>query len=108
MVGRGVGIVSIAVICLCLGAAFAAPAPRAIAAPKSKPVPAEVIENAWPVLTDEQQAESIVELKQFAEESATKLNRPLKMFETKYFLFYSDLPQAQAANFTVAQAQHAA
>ena len=57
------------------------------------------IENAWPVLTDEQQAESVAELKAFAEKAATKLDRPLKMFETKLFLFYSDLPRKEAANW---------
>jgi hypothetical protein len=98
MAFRNIGIVA-AALCLSAGMAFAAPSSRASSSSKDKPVPVEVIPNGWEVLTDEQKAESITELKQFAEDAATKLNRPLKMFETKYFLFYSDLPPAQAANW---------
>ena len=66
---------------------------------KSQAGTTEVIENAWPVLTDEEQAASVAELKKFAEDSATKLDRPLRLLETKYFLFSSDLSPKEALNW---------
>jgi len=87
------------IIALLVGPVFA----LADSNPRSRaPVPAavgEVIENAWPALTAEEHAASVAELKAFAEQTATTLDRPLKMFETKYFLFYSDLPPQQARNW---------
>jgi len=38
-------------------------------------------------------------LKTFAEEAAKKLNKPLQLHETKYFLFYSDLPPQDSRNW---------
>jgi hypothetical protein len=66
---------------------------------KNKKPPEEVIENAWPKLSDAQMQEAVDALKKFAEETQTKLNRPLQPFETKFFLFYSDLPPQQAQNW---------
>lgn len=47
--------------------------------------------NPWPKLTDAQQKDAIAQLKQFALDAQTKLDLPLQTFETKYFLFCSDL-----------------
>ena len=91
-----------ALICVCSVAALAAPSSSSKSAPGSKgsPAPAETpIENAWPVLTEEQQSQALAALKQFAEQTQTTLDRPLKMYETKFFLFYSDLPPQQAQNW---------
>lgn len=50
----------------------------------------------WPRLDDEEQAKAVAGLKEYAETTAAQLNFPLRMFETKYFLFYSDLPEKEA------------
>ena len=54
----------------------------------------------WPPLTDEQRAARVAELKKFAEEAGRKLNKELSLHETKYFLFYSDLPAAEARDWS--------
>jgi hypothetical protein len=59
----------------------------------------KVQSGAWPPQTDEQRAKRVAELKSFAEEAAKKLNRPLQLNETRYFLFYSDLPPQDARNW---------
>jgi hypothetical protein len=56
--------------------------------------------GAWPRLTEPQQAERVAELKKFAEAAAKRMNKPLALNETKYFLFYSDLPPQEAANWS--------
>jgi hypothetical protein len=59
----------------------------------------KVRSGAWPPQTDEQRAKRVAELKTFAEDAAKKLNRPLQLNETKYFLFFSDLPPHDARNW---------
>ena len=55
--------------------------------------------GAWPPLTEEQRAKKVEELKSFAAEAGKKLNKELLLRETKYFLFYSDLPVNEAQNW---------
>jgi hypothetical protein len=57
-------------------------------------------ELAWPVLTDEQQAQAVDKLKAISEQTQTKLGRPCQLYETKYFLFYSDLSAREANNWS--------
>src|SRR5688500_478920 len=59
----------------------------------------QVQKGAWPKLTDEQRAGRVEELKKFAGEAGKKLKKDLQLRETKYFLFYSDLPAQEAANW---------
>ena len=58
-----------------------------------------VRKGAWPALGDEQRAERVAELKNFAAEAGKKLGKDLLLQETKYFLFYSDLPAQEARNW---------
>ena len=74
-----------AILCPVRGA-LAAPVGQSSSTSKQKISSEPPVENAWPVLTNAQQAESITELKQFADDATTKLSRPLKLYETKYFL----------------------
>ena len=60
----------------------------------------KVQSGAWPPLTEEQRADRVKELKKFAEDASKKLDKPLALQETKYFLFYSDLPAAEARNWS--------
>ena len=80
-----------------------ATSPDATSTPTSTAAGPQVIGKAqagpWPPLTEERRAARIAALKTFAEESAKKLNRPLALQETKYFLFYSDLPPQEARNW---------
>ena len=55
--------------------------------------------GAWPPLTEEQRAKKVEELKAFAADAGTKLKKELLLRETKYFLFYSDLPVDEAQNW---------
>ena len=84
-----------------LGAANVIAAPSgATGSSKSKQAPPEeTIENAWPKLSDDEMARAVTQLKGFAEQTQTQLKRPLQNFETKYFLFYSDLPPKEAQNW---------
>lgn len=50
----------------------------------------------WPELTDEAHAKMIQRLKGFSEQTAEKVNGNLQLLETKFFLFYTDLPPAEA------------
>jgi hypothetical protein len=50
----------------------------------------------WPKLDLEEQADEVDQLNLFAREAARTLDRPLRLRETKFFLFYSDLPQNEA------------
>ena len=49
----------------------------------------------WPKLTDLEQQEAVKELKSFAEK-AVAISPDLKLYETKFFLFYSDLASHEA------------
>lgn len=55
--------------------------------------------SAWPALTEQRRGTKVAELKTFAEDAAKKLGRELALHETKYFLFYSDLPPQDARNW---------
>jgi hypothetical protein len=57
-------------------------------------------ESAWGKLTPEQQTAAVEELKKFGEETRAKVNGDLALNETKYFLFYSDLKPAEAAQWS--------
>jgi hypothetical protein len=50
----------------------------------------------WKELTPEQNAAAVASLKAFAEDTQRKLNKPLQLEETAYFLFYSDLKPEEA------------
>lgn len=50
----------------------------------------------WPELTPEAHAKMIEQLKTFSKETAEKVNDSLRLLETKYFLFYTDLPSGEA------------
>jgi hypothetical protein len=54
----------------------------------------------WGKQTDEQQAAAVAELKQFASLTQKRMNKQLALNETKYFLFYSDLPEQEAKNWS--------
>jgi hypothetical protein len=56
----------------------------------------DVRSENWLKSTDAERQEQIKELQDFAAQTAVKLHRPLRAQETKYFLFYSDLPPAEA------------
>jgi hypothetical protein len=54
----------------------------------------------WGKQSDEQQAAAVEELKQFAALTQKRLGKQLALNETKYFLFYSDLPEQEARNWS--------
>ena len=54
----------------------------------------------WGELTEEQQAEAVKILKAFADETQKTMGKQLALYETKYFLFYSDLPKQEAKNWS--------
>jgi hypothetical protein len=96
---RYVRFIFIAFLVVCNATAFADPLPRAKAGASKTPEPPEVIPNAWPKLSDEEQASALAEMKKFADDAQTKFNHPLKLIETKYFLFSSDLSATEAKNW---------
>lgn len=53
----------------------------------------------WGKLSEKEQADHVKVLEAFAQDSAKKLNRPLQLYETRYFLFYCDLQQKEAAKW---------
>jgi len=53
----------------------------------------------WPKLSADEQAQAVEKLKSFADGAIKKLNHPLALEETQYFLFYTDLPPAEARNW---------
>jgi hypothetical protein len=59
-----------------------------------------VDQQYWGTLTDEQQAEALATLKEFAEETKKTMGKELRLYETKYFLLYSDLPVQEAKNWS--------
>ena len=67
---------------------------------KGPEVVGKVDESAWGKLTPEQQTGAVEELKKFGEETRAKVNGNLVLNETKYFLFYSDLKPAEAAQWS--------
>jgi len=91
---------------LCIGAGPAVAAPSGRAMPQNKTLrqgkgtaPEDVSPNAWPKLSDEEQAAAVKELKAFADDSMKKVGRPLQAVETQYFLFCTDLPPREAAHW---------
>jgi hypothetical protein len=93
-------IVLATLLCLVSAAiAIAAPSSSTSSSKSKQAPPEETIENAWPKLNDDEMAKAVTELKAFAQETQTQLKRPLQNFETKYFLFYSDLPPKEAQNW---------
>src|SRR5437868_6593929 len=59
----------------------------------------DVSPNAWPKLSEEEQASAVKELKNFADDAMQKIGRPLQSVETQYFLFCTDLPNREAAHW---------
>lgn len=57
-------------------------------------------EQFWGEQTPEQQAESIAELMKFAADTQQKMGKELRLNETKYFLFYSELSKKEAENWS--------
>ena len=51
---------------------------------------------AWPTLSQERQDEAVAGLKAFAESAREKVNENLRLYETEYFLFSTDLPPGEA------------
>ena len=52
--------------------------------------------SAWGKQPPEEMAAAVAKLKQFANDTQKKMNVPLASYETQYFLFCTDLPQAEA------------
>lgn len=59
----------------------------------------DVLKHLWGKLTDDEQAASVKYLKDFAEKTRKGKDGSLKLIETKYFLFYSDLKPEEAKNW---------
>lgn len=97
----GVGLLLLALLAIPANtyAAPAAPPPR-----KTGPVPSEISSTpadlAWPLLNDEQQAAAVDKLKSISDQTQKQLHRPLQLYETKYFLFYTDLGAREANNWS--------
>jgi hypothetical protein len=72
----------------------APPATRSTGAKTSEPPIAP-----WPKLSADEQAQAVEKLKSFADGATKKLNHPLMFQETQFFLFYTDLPAAEARNW---------
>lgn len=96
----GLGTLALALFLLG-GNAFAAPNS---AKSKGPAAPTEIStvppDLAWPELTDEQQAQAVEKLKGISERAQKQLNRPCQLYETKYFLFYTDLNAREANNWS--------
>lgn len=54
----------------------------------------------WGAQSEDQQAAAVAELKAFADQTKERLNKPLKLIETNFFLFYSDLDEQEAKNWS--------
>ena len=52
--------------------------------------------SAWGKQTPEQMAEAVLNLKKFGHDTIEKLGINLTPYETQYFLFYTDIPEADA------------
>ena len=82
------------------GAAATPDAPDVVAVPGS---PASINGGrrpTWPTLTDAQQLEAVKRLKAFAEGTTRFKADALKLHETQYFLFYSDLTPDEAERWS--------
>ena len=55
--------------------------------------------SKWGKQSPEEMAAAIVELKKFAEETKQRINPKLALYETQFFLFYSDLAPNEAQNW---------
>ncbi|MBI1367374.1 MAG: hypothetical protein GC162_01835 [Planctomycetes bacterium] len=53
----------------------------------------------WGPMGDAEQAESVKVLKEFADQTTTQIDPNLKLYETEYFLFYTDLDAREAHNW---------
>jgi hypothetical protein len=60
----------------------------------------ELQKSFWGKQSDEQQAAAVDQLKRFADETQKRMGKKLSLNETKYFLFYSDLPDQEARNWS--------
>lgn len=81
---------------------FALPAMHQLASaapPTSRNATAGDSVAPWPKLDAAEQEEAVAKLKTFADGAMKKLNRPLQLLETQYFLFYTDLPNREAQNW---------
>lgn len=96
----GLGLLALTWLAM-VGGTFAAPAappPKGAMVPhETSSVPADL---AWPQLNDEQQAGAVDKLKGISDQDQRKLDRPLQLYETKYFLFYTDLSAREANNWS--------
>ncbi len=54
----------------------------------------------WKPQTPEQQAAAVAKLKAFADETQKTMGKPLRLNETSYFLFYSDISEQEARNWS--------
>jgi hypothetical protein len=54
----------------------------------------------WGHLTEDQEVAAVSQLKKFAEDAADKLKRPLRLQESRFFLFYSDLGEIESTRFS--------
>lgn len=94
-----VGIVGL-IAFLMAGNAWAAPTtPKSKNGPTALETSTTPSELAWPDLSAEQQTAAVETLKKMSDEIQTKLDRPCQLYETQFFLFYSDLPARQANNW---------
>jgi hypothetical protein len=71
-------------------------APGTMAGPQ---VVGRVDERTWGARTEAEQAAEVARLKEYAEAAGKKLNKRLTLYETRYFLFYSDLSPKEAAKW---------
>jgi hypothetical protein len=85
----------VAILLFCWSPASAAPPATRAANMKM----AQQTQSPWPKLTADEQTQSIEKLKAFADGTMQKLGHPLALHETQYFLFYTDLPAAEARNW---------
>ena len=60
--------------------------------------------NAWPTLNQAEQNAAIAQLKDYAQQTQSHLNIPLRSFETQYFLFCTGLGRNCSPRNHLAQA----
>jgi hypothetical protein len=60
----------------------------------------DIQKQFWGPQTPEQQAAAVAELKAFAEKTQKEMGKSLRLNETAYFLFYSDLDEREAKNWS--------
>ena len=82
-----------------------ADAPADMAGAENKPAAGpeqvgRIQEEFWRPQTEEQQAESVKTLKAFAEKTQKAMGKELRLNETTYFLFYSELSKQEAKNWS--------